>query len=120
MKARLLKRTQAAPSANDERLVVVDGVTYWPEGSIIEDPRAYRLVQMGVAEPADSECVFAAGMSTERMALAQQQQELVANGIHPDDYQRYLDGEITGYDENGKDIPGPNYKEETEDDDTES
>ena len=120
MKAKLLKQTQASPSASDERLIVVDGVSYWPEGSIIEDPRAYRLVQMGVAEPADPECTLAAGMTTEKMVLAQRQQELVAKGIHPNDYQRYFDGEIIGYDENGKDIPGPNYKEEQEDDEAES
>ena len=120
MKAKLLKQTQASPAASDERLIVVDGVKYWPECSIIDDPRAYRLVQMGVAEPADPECTVAAGMTTQQMQMAQRQQELVARGIHPDDYQRYFDGEILGYDADGNDIPGPNYKEGQEDDDAES
>ena len=69
------------------------------------------------AVPADDECTAAAAMSTAEMKAAQRQQEPVSKGIHPDDYQRYFDGEITGYDIDGNDIPGPNYIEPDEDDD---
>lgn len=89
----------------------VGGQYYWPVGTIEDHPKAYMLVRMGVAEPADDECRLRAAMSTDDMKHAQRQQELVSKGIEPDDYQRYLDGEILGYDEDGNDIPGPNYKE---------
>jgi hypothetical protein len=116
MKAKLIKDTQAAPSAGDDsRLIEIRGIKFWPAGTVLEDKRAYRLVQLGVAEPADPECALAAGMTSEQMRIAQRQQEMVSKGIQPDDYQRYLDGEITGYDADGNDIPGPNYIEETDD-----
>jgi len=105
---------------DDERLEQVDGQYYWPVGLIEEHPNAFMLVKMGIAEPADDECRLAAAMSSVEMASAQRQQQMVSKGILPDDYQRYLDGEILGYDANGNDIPGPNYIEpddEEEDDD---
>lgn len=118
MLAKLIKELEASPSAGaDVRLSVRDGQRYWPAGTVIDDPRAYRLVQMGVAEPADAECAVAANMTTESMKRAQMHQELVAKGIHPDDYQRYIDGELLGYDEAGDDIPGPNAKDGENDDD---
>jgi len=117
VKAKLLKDTEAAPRANDDRLFERSGKRWWPAGTILEDPRAHRLVGLGVAVPADDECTAAAAMSTAEMKAAQRQQEPVSKGIHPDDYQRYFDGEITGYDIDGNDIPGPNYIEPDEDDD---
>ena len=117
MKAKLVKDLRVSPkAADDDRQVVRDGVRWWLAGTVMEDPRAYRLVQMGVAEPADDECTLKACMTTEQMKAAQVKQELVSKGILPDDYQRYLDGEILGYDEDGNDIPGTNYIEETDDD----
>lgn len=116
MKAETLVPLKVAPSAPDaDGQELRDGERWWPVGSIIDHPDAYRLVKMGVAKPADSECTLSAGMSTDQMATAQRQQEMVAKGIHPDDYQRYLDGEILGYNAEGFDIPGPNYIEETDD-----
>jgi hypothetical protein len=112
LKAKLINETRAAASAgNDDRLIEREGKKYFPADTIIDDPRAYRLVQMGVAVPADPECTVAAGMTSQQMEAAQRQQELLAKGIEQDDYQRYLDGEILGYDEDGNDIPGPNYKD---------
>lgn len=94
----------------DERLECRNGRYFWPVGTVEEHPRAYMLVRMGVAEPEDDECRLRAAMTTGEMKLAQRQQSLVSKGIHPDDYQRFLDGEISGYDEDGNDIPGPNWK----------
>jgi hypothetical protein len=120
LKAELLKDTEAAPSAaGDERLVTINGKPHFPAGTIIEHPQAYRLVKMGVAKPADGECVVAAGMTTEQQQAAQVTQELVSKGIHPEDYQAYLDGIMIGYDEDGKYIPGPNYTEDEPDGDDE-
>jgi hypothetical protein len=118
MKAKLIRDGRVAPSApDDERIEVRDGVRYWPAGTVHDHPRAYRLVEMGMAEPADDECRLRACMTTEEMKAAQVKQELVGKGIHPDDYQRYLDGEIIGYDEDGADIPGPNWVEDTDEND---
>ena len=118
MKARLIRDAKVAYGVEDDRIKTRnDGTRYWPEGTILEDPRAYRLVQMGMGEPADDECTLSACMSSAEMKAAQIKSEMVGKGIHPDDYQRYLDGEIIGYDENGDDIPGPNYIERDSDDD---
>jgi len=115
MKAKLVREAKAAPGAEHPEIFDRDGRRWWPAGSIIEDARAYRLVQMGMAEPADEECTLAACMTTAEMKAAQVKQEMVAKGIHPNDYQRYLDGEILGYDEDGDDIPGPNWIDPDED-----
>lgn len=118
MKARLTMELQVSHSwPDDERQVVRDGVRYWPVGTVLDLPSSFRLVQLGNAEPADAECTARAGMSTEEQKAAQAIAPLVAKGIQPEDYQRYLDGEITGYDEDGNDIPGPNYIETDDDDD---
>ena len=109
MKAKLTRHAKPTPLTNPEIIKEIDGRRVVPEGTIIEHPRAYRLVQMGAAEPADDECRLAACMTTAEMKAAQIKSEMVGKGIHPEDYQRYLDGEILGYDENGDDIPGPNW-----------
>lgn len=94
-----------------------NGQYVWPVGTIEDHPRAYLLVRNGVAEPADDECMLRAAMSTTEMKTAQRHQEAVGNGILPEDYQRFFDGEILGYDADGNDIPGPNFKEIEADDD---
>ena len=120
MKARIIYRAQLTPGATPLAEVEQDefGKFWYPAGTVLEDPRAYRLVQMGVAEPADEECTLRACMTKAEMKTAQRQQEMVAKGIAPEDYQRYLDGEILGYDAEGNDIPGPNAIEDVDDDDT--
>jgi len=105
----------AEPSSPTE--VGEDGKLYFPKGTILEGPRAFRLVQMGVAIPADPECTLAANRTTEQMKTAQIHQEMLSKGIQVQDYQRYLDGEILGYDVEGDDIPGPNWPEDEEDSD---
>ena len=94
-----------------------DGWHVWPVGTIEDHPKAYMLVRMGIAEPADDECRLHAAMSSADMAKAQRIQEVVGKGIAPEDYQRYFDGEILGYDIDGNDIPGPNWKDEEDNDD---
>lgn len=88
-----------------------------PAGTEIDDPESFWLVRMGVAVPGDEECRKAAGMNDSQMSAAQRAYERVALGIHPDDYERFDAGEIVGYDQDGRDIPGPNYvpdEDETE------
>lgn len=110
MKAKLLKELDAAPSAVDEQIKTrEDGVRYWPAGAIVDNPRAFRLVQNGVAEPADEECEVRVSMTAEELAEAQQAQRRVAAGIHPEDYEAFDAGLMAGYDEDGHHVPGPNF-----------
>lgn len=119
MRAKLVVDVDANPRTADERAVKDEnGRLYYPAGTVFDHPRAFRMVQMGTAEPDDEECTLRVCMTKEEMKAAQRQQEMVSKGIHPIDYQRYLDGEILGYDEDGEDIPGPNWIA-PEDEDTE-
>lgn len=84
---------------------------FWNEGAVLESPDAYRLVQMGCAEPADDECVKAAGVDPDMVESRKQAYERVSRGIHPDDYAAFDAGYMSGYDGGGQWIPGPNYAE---------
>lgn len=117
MKAKLIRESKVAHGVIDDRVITLDdGRRVLPAGTIIEDDRAFRLVQMGMAEPADEECTLRASMNTADMKAAQAKQTMLSKGIHPDDYQRFLDGEIQGYDADGGDIPGPNWIPATDED----
>lgn len=92
--------------------------TIFPIGTVIENPKAYRLVQLGCAEPADAECLAAAGMNPQKFAEAVKAQNRLSAGIHPDDYAAFDAGWMVGYaadgdgvGPNGEWIPGPNYHE---------
>lgn len=122
MKAKLIVECTPAPSAMDDDRIEKNesGRPVWPVGTIIEGPKAFRLVQMGVAEPDDAECRLRCAMTTKEMKKAQRHQKAVAAGIVPEDYQRFFDGEIVGYNADGSDIKGPNWVDrsnEDEDDD---
>jgi hypothetical protein len=90
-----------------------------PAGTVLSSPPhrvrdIVALVQMGCAEPADEECDKAAGMTPERIAIAAHAYERVHRGIHPDDYEAYEAGLMTGYNPDGSFIPGPNAEREGE------
>lgn len=84
---------------------------FWKQGGIVDHPKAYRLVQMGVAVPADEECKEAANMSPEQMKEAQHGAERLIRGIRPEDYKLFDRGVILGYNPDGSYIPGPNGHE---------
>ena len=79
-----------------------------PAGTIIDHPDAYLWVRQGGADPVDEECRLAAGMTDAQMREATRHYEMVAKGIHPEDYEAYQAGAMTGYDDQGHWIPGPN------------
>jgi len=120
VKAKLIRPVQCAPSAETafpdvEKLVaeagmvgIVEGSLYFPAGTVLESPDAFRLVQMGNAEPADDECRERANMTSEEMQAAQEHQEALVRGIAYEDVDRFKRGEIVGRDEDGEYIPGPN------------
>lgn len=104
MKCRLLRDMDCVP--NDE---FPDGVK--PQGTVIDHPDAWKLVRMGVASPADYECSEKADMSTTQIERAAKAYERLAAGIHPEDFSAFDAGYMTGYEQDGSWIPGPNYAE---------
>jgi len=78
-----------------------------PAGTVIDHPDAFRLVQQGVAIPADEECQRAANRSAQQLAAAQYAYTRLAAGIHPDDYELFDAGVITGYNPDGTPKLGP-------------
>jgi hypothetical protein len=82
-----------------------------PSGTLIRHPDAWRLVQMGVAEPADDECDAKAGMTANDQIRARHAYERLSLGIHPEDFAAFDAGHMRGYNRDGSWIPGPNYAE---------
>jgi len=78
-----------------------------PVGTVKDGPDVWKLVRMGMAEPADDECEKAANMTPLKMARAQHAQRRTAAGIVPEDYEIYDAGEISGYYPDGSNKPGP-------------
>jgi hypothetical protein len=81
-----------------------------PAGWEIENPDVWKLVCMGVAEPADEECeeAVAKRMTDSDLWQARIAQRRVAKGIHPEDYEEFENGEMDGYAPDGSHILGPN------------
>lgn len=76
--------------------------TLSPAGTVIDHPDAYKLVRLGVAEPADDECRERCGMTPERMKAAQAAAARAEAGIHPEDHEAYAKGWMVGYQKNDK------------------
>lgn len=68
-----------------------------PVGHVIDDPQAFRLVQIGVALPADEECRLRVNMTEGQLAQAQAAYAMGERGIHPEDRDAYAAGWMTGY-----------------------
>ena len=49
-------------------------------GEVIDHPNAYKLVQLGVAEPADSECALRAKLTERQIVAAQLASESLESG----------------------------------------
>lgn len=108
MKARLLRDMPIHP-----KRVAEGHPPFYKAGRVIDNPRAYRLVQQGVAAPADKECEARAKMSDDRMNAAIKAYERLDRGIHMDDFEAYKHGLMIGYKPDGTDgdswIHGPNW-----------
>lgn len=88
MKAKLIRECEGSPdvygredNGKPKRL---------PAGTVIDHPDAFKLVQAGMAEPADDECEAAHGMTPRQIKAAQKYQDVVAQGLqgkgpHEDD-----------------------------------
>lgn len=93
------------------------GLKWWPVGAIVdvESSGGKLLVENGDAEPDDDESrSVCAGWELRRDDVLLSR-EMLAKCIDPEDRQRFRNGEILGYDDDGNDIPGPNYIEPDDD-----
>jgi hypothetical protein len=110
MRAKLLYDCRADPnhpSADD----FPDGIK--PVGTIIDHPEAFKLVQQGIAEPADEECAKQANMTEAAWRKAVRHHARLRAGIHPDDFGAWERGEMVGYNPDGSWKPGPNSSDAT-------
>lgn len=98
------------------------GLYWWPVGAIMDVDQAggKLLVENGDAEPADEEAesVCSGWMQNRENVLLSR--EMLSRAIEPEDRERFRNGEILGYDTDGNDIPGPNYKHGTEEEEDDS
>lgn len=111
--------TPFAPAEYVAKCIRRDGHLFAPAGTVVDDPQCFWLVRMGQAEPADEECAQACGMNAEQMAAAVKAWKRTTLGIHPEDFAKFDNGEILGYDASGKYIPGPNWVEAKNEDEDE-
>jgi hypothetical protein len=87
----------------------MQSVPFWKRGTVLEATDAFRLVQQGVAEPADAECDRLACRTREQLDAAQHAYERLNRGIHPDDFELFDAGVIEGYKPDGSFLPGKNW-----------
>lgn len=90
---------------------------YFPAGTVLEHPDAWKFVNFGMATAADQECEERIKpMTAERAAYIQKRYRATSLGINdPVDMQLFLDDVIAGYEQvpNGQlaYLPGPKWDE---------
>lgn len=108
MKAKLLRQLPIHPKR------VAEGYPpFYEQGRVIDHPHAYRLVQQGVAVPADAECEARARMTNAKMDAAIKAYDRLDKGIASEDFAAFDQGLMVGYKPDGKRNdtwkPGPNW-----------
>ncbi len=88
----------------------IQQVPFFKRGAILDEKDCYMLVEMGCAVPADEECRVASGMTPDMIRLAMLAYNRLALGIHPDDFADFDAGIMAGYNADGSNKPGPNFK----------
>lgn len=110
MKAQLIRRLAIHP-----RRVAEGYPPFYEAGHVIDHPKAFRLVQQGVAIPADKECEQRAAMTNAKMDAAIYAYERTSKGISSEDFAAYNRGLMVGYKPDGEEgdtwKPGPNWYE---------
>lgn len=121
MKAKLLMPMKGSPAvpAYREYLNKHGRLPALPAGHVIDNSDAYLLVRMGFAEPADEECEKAHGKTPEELVGIRHAARRTARGIHPEDFEAYDAGIITGYKPDGSYQPGENWVEPEDEEDEE-
>lgn len=122
MQCKLVRELEVAPGVMPPEFVTANAVArmrkrnmrmrpvlFWKVGTVFDLPDSFLLVRNGCALPLDDECRERCEMTDEEIAAAQQTYERTEKGIHPEDFNLYDNGIITGYDAAGNYIPGPNW-----------
>ena len=118
MKIRFIRSDNGVAAAfdtpeNADQIDRSSGMPHWKLGAIVEVDRrgAQLLVGNGDCEPADPEAEEACSGWRKHRSEVLLSREMLAKAIEPEDRERFKNGEILGYDDDGNDIPGPNWKE---------
>ena len=121
MKIKLIRSDLMVAEAfkgNAQTYVCSRGLHWWHLGAIMDvEADGKLLVENGDAEPADEEMEALCLNWRRGRDWVLLSREMLAKGIDPEDRDRFQAGEILGYDTDGNDIPGPNFKDLEEDDD---
>jgi hypothetical protein len=120
MKIQLIRDDLNAPpgTVHDGIVRGAGGVLFWRRGTVLDvDRRAVQLlVGNGDAEPADEEAEAVVPNWRHNRDKVLMSREMLAKGIDPDDRERFKRGELSGYNSDGSEIPGPNTNGGTGDD----
>lgn len=94
----------------EAKIQMPGGVKSVEPGYIHEHKDAFRLVQIGMAIPADDECRDKCGLTDDEIWDIQRRYNATFARIHPSDQKLFDDGVISGYTSNGTGdyVPGPN------------
>lgn len=85
----------------------------------VDTDRRSAWIHVGNADavPADAEAQELCQHRMNNWAYKLKAREALAKGIHPEDMERFMSGEISGYNVDGSVIPGPNWQGDDEEDD---
>jgi hypothetical protein len=106
MKIQLIRSDLNAPpgTVHDGIVRGAGGVLFWRCGTVLD------------VEPADEEAESVVPNWRHNRDKVLISREMLARGIDPDDRERFKRGELSGYNSDGSEIPGPNTNGGTGDD----
>lgn len=116
MKAKLIREVQRLVRDYDRktrrRKLRIEVV---PSGTPISGRNVHLLCLQGIAVPLDAECRAKVNMTDSQIEAASNAYDIIDRGIHPEDYDAYKQGLMTGYKPDGVEgdswIHGPNWTE---------
>lgn len=85
-------------------------VFFWPKGCVVEGPVAEHILACGIGLPVDDDSAKEVGMTPDDFARVQVEYDATLAQITPADLNLFRAGAITGYDDNGNYVLGPNWE----------
>lgn len=91
-----------------------DGITdrpvfYWPKGCVVDGVVAEHILRAGIGLPFDEASAKEVGMSEADLKRAQVEYDANLARIKSEDMDLFRAGAITGYDDDGRYLHGPNW-----------
>ena len=84
-------------------------VFYWPAGCVVEGPVADHILAAGIGLPFDDASAKEVGMTADDLKRAQVEYDATLARIKREDMGLFRAGAITGYDDDGEYLKGPNW-----------